>query len=81
MMNFGKSLTYYQITRVLLVVWDNLLTDSKGAEELTRFHGVSMDLYYGNDLVGTGMVGDYRPPPAESQGVFGNASALAVATV
>ena len=45
-----------------------------GNEGVTRFPGVFLDLYYGTDLIGTGSVGDYRPPPSAYQNRFGNSS-------
>ena len=63
-MNWGKILTYHQIERALLLVWDNLMRSKKGSgEEVTRFPGVGLDLYHGTDLIGTGIVGPYKPPP------------------
>ena len=40
------------------------MTNTKGSEEgNTRFPGLVLDLYYGSDLIGTGIVGPYKPPP------------------
>ena len=35
-------------------------------EEVTQFPGMTLDLYYGSDLIGTGLVGGYKPPPGTS---------------
>ena len=78
-MHWQDKLTYYQLERALLIIWDNLMVSGKGSSgDATLLPGLALDLYYGSDLIGTGRIDKYIRPQSGGYGQVPN-STLSVA--
>lgn len=53
-------MTWYQLQRSMVTIWDNLMYGGRGSVDQTVFRGLEFSVYSGFDLIGIGSVDEVR---------------------